>query len=42
MKYGEIVRIVNISEYSKEFCGGCHVNNTSKIKDFAIINSVKI
>ena len=35
-KYGEIVRIVNISEYSKEFCGGCHVNNTSKIKDFAI------
>lgn len=35
-KYGDIVRIVNISEYSKEFCGGCHVNNTSLIKDFAI------
>ena len=35
-KYGDIVRIVNINEYSKEFCGGCHVTNTSLIKDFAI------
>lgn len=35
-KYGSIVRIVNIGGYSKEFCGGCHVNNSSLIKDFAI------
>ncbi len=35
-KYGSIVRIVNISEYSKEFCGGCHVKNTNEIQDFAI------
>ena len=35
-KYGDIVRIVNMSEYSKEFCGGCHVTNTKEIKDFAI------
>ena len=34
-KYGSIVRIVNIGEYSKEFCGGCHATNTSVIKDFA-------
>ena len=34
-KYGSIVRIVNISEYSKEFCGGCHATNTLVIKDFA-------
>lgn len=34
-KYGSIVRIVNISGYSKEFCGGCHATNTSVIKDFA-------
>ena len=34
-KYGNIVRIVNINEYSKEFCGGCHTNNTSNIVDFA-------
>lgn len=35
-KYGAIVRIVNINEYSKEFCGGCHTTNTGNIKDFAI------
>lgn len=35
-KYGSIVRIVNINEYSKEFCGGTHVTNTFDIKDFAI------
>ncbi len=35
-KYGNIVRIVNISEYSKEFCGGCHVMNTADIDNFAI------
>ena len=34
-KYGSIVRIVNINEYSKEFCGGCHASNTSEIVDFA-------
>jgi len=35
-KYGSVVRVVNINEYSKEFCGGCHVSNTGVIKDFAI------
>ena len=35
-KYGSVVRIVNINEYSKEFCGGCHTTNTSNIIDFAI------
>lgn len=35
-KYGSVVRIVNINEYSKEFCGGCHTSNTGNIADFAI------
>ena len=35
-KYGSVVRIVNINEYSKEFCGGCHTSNTGNIIDFAI------
>ena len=35
-KYGSVVRIVNINEYSKEFCGGCHTSNTGNIVDFAI------
>ena len=37
-KYGRIVRIVNINEYSKEFCGGCHTSNTRNIKDIAIVS----
>ena len=37
-KYGETVRVVNMSEFSKEFCGGTHVKNTSDIRLFKIIS----
>ncbi len=30
-KYGNIVRVVEIPEVSKEFCGGTHIGNTSEI-----------
>ena len=34
-KYGNVVRVVDMN-YSKELCGGCHVDNTSVIEEFAI------
>ena len=35
-KYGDIVRVVKASEFSIEFCGGTHVNNTAKLGLFHI------
>ncbi|WP_297688849.1 alanine--tRNA ligase [uncultured Anaerococcus sp.] len=35
-KYKETVRVVSMGDYSKELCGGCHVNNTSEVLIFKI------
>ena len=37
-KYGDVVRVVMIDEFSKEFCGGTHIENTAKIGLFRILS----
>ncbi|MDP3955980.1 MAG: alanine--tRNA ligase [bacterium] len=36
-KYGDLVRIYRIGDFSLEFCGGPHVTNTSELGTFSIL-----
>jgi len=41
-KYSDFVRVISVADYSKEFCGGTHADNTAEIGSFCILSEYSV